>query len=100
MSYNILSQTAVEVADLGNAPALAIGPYLLKTEQTHLLRIISIYAQRGDSREQIRRLRTVEGDGQDGEHLGRDKTSTDRRDPSLRRSVFGIVLLTIGTPLH
>lgn len=56
MSYHILFQTAIEVADLGNAPALAIGPYLLKTEQTHLLRIISIYAQRGDSREQIRRL--------------------------------------------
>ena len=56
MSYHVLSQTAVEIADLGNAPALAIGPYLLKTQQTHLLRIISIYAQRGGCREQIRRL--------------------------------------------
>jgi hypothetical protein len=56
MSYHILSQTAVEVADQGNAPALTIGPYLLKTEQTHLLRILSIYAERGDSREQMRRL--------------------------------------------
>ncbi len=56
MSYHVLSQTAVEVADLRNAPALTIGPYLLQTEQTHLLRIISIYAQRGNSREQMRRL--------------------------------------------
>jgi hypothetical protein len=56
MSYEVLSQTAAEVADLGNAPAIAIGPYLLSTEQTHLLRVISIYAKRGDSREQFRLL--------------------------------------------
>jgi hypothetical protein len=56
MSYHVLSQTAAEVADLGNAPAVAIGPYLLKTEQTRLLRVISIYGKRGDSREQLRLL--------------------------------------------
>ena len=37
MSYDILSQTVAEVADLWNAPAIAIGPYLLKTGQTRLL---------------------------------------------------------------
>jgi hypothetical protein len=56
MSYHVLSQTAAEVADLENAPAVAIGPYLLQTQQAHLLRVISIYAQRGDSREQLRLL--------------------------------------------
>jgi hypothetical protein len=56
MSYHVLSQTAAEVADLENAPAVAIGPYLLKTQQTHLLRVISVYAKRGDSREQLRLL--------------------------------------------
>ncbi len=54
MSYNVLAQTAAEVADLGNAPAVAIGPYLLKTGQTRLLRVISIYAKRGDSQERLR----------------------------------------------
>ena len=54
MSYVLLSQTAAEVADFGNAPAVAIGPYLLKTGQTRLLRVISIYAKRGDSQEQLR----------------------------------------------
>jgi hypothetical protein len=43
MSYHVLSQTAAEVADLGNAPALAIGPYLLKTEQTRLLHVIRFF---------------------------------------------------------
>jgi hypothetical protein len=56
MSYDVLSQTAAEVADLGNAPAVTIGPYLLKTEQTPLLRVISIYTKRGNSREQLRLL--------------------------------------------
>jgi hypothetical protein len=54
MSYDVLSQTAAEVADLGNAPAVAIVPYLLKTGQTRLLRVISIYAKRGDSQERLR----------------------------------------------
>ena len=56
MSYHVLSQTASEVADLENAPAVAIGPYLLKTHQSHLLRELSVYTKRGDSREQLRLL--------------------------------------------
>jgi len=56
MSYDVLSLTAGELADLGNAPAVAIPPYLLETKQTSLLRVISIYAKRGDSRRQVRLL--------------------------------------------
>jgi hypothetical protein len=56
MSYSLLSQTAAQVADLENAPAVVIGPYLLKTQQSHWLRVISIYAKRGNSREQFRLL--------------------------------------------
>jgi hypothetical protein len=56
MSYSVLSQNAAEVADLENAPAVAIGPYLLKTQKAHLLRVMSVYTKRGDSREQIRLL--------------------------------------------
>ena len=56
MGYQILSLTATEIADLGNAPAIAIAPYLLETKQPRLLRVISIYSQRGDSRDQFRLL--------------------------------------------
>ena len=56
MSYYILSLTAAEIADIGNAPAVTIAPYLLETNQTGLLRVISIYGKRGDSRDQIRLL--------------------------------------------
>jgi len=50
----VLSQTAKEVQDLANAPALMVGPYLIETEQIHLLNLISIYSARGESREQLR----------------------------------------------
>ena len=56
MNYQILSLTATEITDLGNAPAIAIGPYLVETEQTRLLRVISIYSKRGDSRDRFRLL--------------------------------------------
>jgi hypothetical protein len=56
MSYDVLFQTVAEVADLNNAPAIAIGPYLLKTKQSRLLQVISIYAKRGDSLERLRLL--------------------------------------------
>ena len=56
MSYYILSLTASEIADIGNAPAVTIAPYLLETNQTGLLRVISVYGKRGDSRNQIRLL--------------------------------------------
>ena len=54
MPYDVLSQTAIEVQDLANAPALTVGPYLLEAGRTHLLNSISIYSARGDSREQLR----------------------------------------------
>ena len=54
MSYDVLSQTAKEVQDLANAPALTVGPYLLEAGQIHLLNSISIYSARGESREQLR----------------------------------------------
>jgi hypothetical protein len=56
MSYDVVSQTAAEVAELWNAPAVAINPYLLKTGQIGLLRVISIYDKRGDSLQQLRLL--------------------------------------------
>jgi hypothetical protein len=52
-SYEIVAQSAEEVQDIDNAPAVSMGPYLLKSGQTQLLTTISIYSQRGESREQV-----------------------------------------------
>jgi hypothetical protein len=54
--YATLAQTANDVQDLQNSPAISIGPYLITTGQTELLRSISIYSERGTNREQVRLL--------------------------------------------
>ena len=56
LNYQIVAQSAEEVQNTGNAPAVSMGPYLLASGQTALLRTISIYSLRGESREQIRLL--------------------------------------------
>jgi hypothetical protein len=56
LSYQIVAQSAEEVQNTENAPAVSIGPYLLASGQTGLLRTISIYSLRGESREQVRLL--------------------------------------------
>lgn len=55
-NYQIVVQSAEDVQNIENAPAVTMGPYLLKSGKTALLRTISIYSVRGDSREQIRLL--------------------------------------------
>ena len=51
-----MAQSAEEVQDTQNAPAVSMGPHLIESGQTQLLTTISIYSQRGESREQIRLL--------------------------------------------
>ena len=55
-NYDIVAQSADEVQDLQNAPAVSMGSYLVDSGQTQLLTTISIYVQRGESREQARLL--------------------------------------------
>ncbi len=55
-NYQIVAQSAEDVQNLENAPAVSMGPYLLKSGQRSLLTTISIYSLRGESREQIRLL--------------------------------------------
>ena len=55
-NYQIVAQSAEDIQDIENAPAVSIGPYLLKSGQTRLLTTISVYSLRGESREQMRLL--------------------------------------------
>jgi hypothetical protein len=55
-TYGTIAQTASEVQDVQNSPAISIGPYLIISGQTELLRSISVYSERGKSREQVRLL--------------------------------------------
>jgi hypothetical protein len=51
LNYEIVAQSAEEVQDTQNAPAVSMGPYLVESGQTQLLTTISIYSERGESRE-------------------------------------------------
>ena len=56
LNYEIVAQSAEEVQDIQNAPAVSMGPYLIDSGQMQLLTTISIYALRGEVREQVRLL--------------------------------------------
>jgi len=56
LNYQIIAQSADDVQNIENAPAVSMGPYLLKSEQVRLLTTISIYSLRGESRDQVRLL--------------------------------------------
>src|SRR5579863_6572183 len=54
--YQIIAQSAEDVQNIENAPAVSMGPYLLESGQMRLLTSISVYSLRGESREQTRLL--------------------------------------------
>lgn len=56
LNYQTVAQSAAEVQDVQNAPALSMGPYLASSGQMTLLNMISIYSQRGEDRDQLRLL--------------------------------------------
>ena len=56
LNYQIIAQSVEDVQNIENAPAVSMGPYLLKSGQMRLLTTISIYNLRGESREQVRLL--------------------------------------------
>jgi hypothetical protein len=55
-TYGTIVQTASDVQDVQNSPAISMGPYLIISGQTELLRSISVYSERGKSRDQVRLL--------------------------------------------
>lgn len=55
-NYTIVAQNRDQLLIPENSPSLSMWPYLLDSAQTHLLNRISVYAERGTSREQSRLL--------------------------------------------
>jgi hypothetical protein len=55
-NYTIVAQNRDELLFPDNSPSISMWPYLLDSAQTRLLNRISIYAERGSSREQSRLL--------------------------------------------
>jgi hypothetical protein len=55
-NYAVIAQSAAEVQDIQNSPAVSMGPHLIASGQTRLLTTLSVYSTRGDSRECVRLL--------------------------------------------
>ena len=55
-SYQIVAQSADDIQNIENAPAVSMELHLLRSGQRDLFTTISIYSLRGESREQIRLL--------------------------------------------
>jgi hypothetical protein len=55
-NYTILAQSLDEVMVPENSPSISMWPYLLNSAQTQRFNKVSIYADRGKSREQLRFL--------------------------------------------
>jgi hypothetical protein len=56
LAYQIVAQSAEEIQDIDNAPAVSMRQYLLGSGQLRLLTAISIYSMREGSREEIQLL--------------------------------------------
>jgi hypothetical protein len=79
-TYGTIAQTTSDLQDVRNSPAISMGPYSSSSRQTELLRSISVYSERGKSREQVRllymnaaALGVLEGYGQAHSHHRRTK---------------------------
>ncbi len=55
-NYWVIRQGVEEVRDLESAPAVSMAAYLVETGQEDLFRELSVYVERGASRDEVRRL--------------------------------------------
>ena len=54
--YSIVAQRVADVCDTDNAPSISMRPFLERSDQLFLLRRLSIYTMRGNSRNSFRLL--------------------------------------------
>jgi len=55
-NYTVVAQNASELQDIQNAPSVSMARFLVESDQMGLLPTISIYAERGTNRSQVRLL--------------------------------------------
>ena len=92
LNYQIIAQSADDIQNLENAPAVSMGPYLLKSGQVRLLTTISIYSLRGESREQVRLLYMNSAALQVWQEMGRSPRiiGAQARPPRTALLTFGV----------
>jgi hypothetical protein len=92
MNYVVVAQNADEVRDLGNAPPVSMGPWLVESSQSQLLTTISIYSERGNNPDQVRLLYMNASALLGWKTMGRNQTLIgDRhRPPSTALLMYGV----------
>jgi hypothetical protein len=92
MHYQVITQSAQELQDVMNSPAVSMAPYLLEKEQSRLATKISIYSERGKTREQMRLLYMNEEALRVWEAMGRRATRAGamHRPPRTAQLCFGV----------
>ena len=56
MNYQVVEQSAEEIREPESSPSVCMQSYLAATDQEKLLTVVSVYAERGETREALRIL--------------------------------------------
>ncbi len=90
--HQVISQSAQELQDVLNSPAVSIAPYLLGNELSALAIKISIYSECGESREQMRLFYMNEEALKVWEAMGLQPTRAGamHRPPRTTQPCFGV----------
>jgi hypothetical protein len=92
LNYVIIAQSSDEVQNVRNALSFSIGPWLIESGQTELLTTISIYSERGASREQVRLLYMNEAAVRIWKAMGNSPTmiGAQHRPPRTALLMYGV----------
>jgi hypothetical protein len=92
MNYRIIAQSENEVRDIQNAPAISMSSFITESDQTKLLRTVSIYSQRGETSDQVRLLYMNDAAFSVWKAMGKEPIviGSQHRPPSTALLAFGI----------
>jgi hypothetical protein len=92
LNYRIIAQSESEVRDIHNAPAISMSSFITDSGQMNLLRTVSIYSQRGKTRDQVRLLYMNDAAFSVWKTMGKEPKviGSQHRPPSTALLAFGI----------
>ena len=92
LNYRIIAQSESEVRDVQNAPAISMSYFISESDQTKLLTTLSIYSQRGETRDQVRLLYMNDVAFSIQKAMGKEPkvVGSQHRPPSTALLAFGV----------
>ena len=92
LNYRIIAQSESDVRDIQNAPAISMSSFITESDQTKLLTTLSIYSQRGETRDQVRLLYMNDVAFSIWKTMGKEAkvVGSQHRPPSTALLAFGV----------